>query len=153
MSLLAIVIGISAVPLRAAESGERPMYIQEYRVLGSQTLPPEEVEEAVYPFLGPGRTSTDVEKARAALEKAYQDKGFQTVQVQIPEQQVKRGIVLLEVVENKVLVSFFGEELHSPPSNITDGIRRPLFPSHGGDSRQGFGLLSNSAQERSRGDV
>lgn len=84
------------------ETGERPMYIQEYRVLGAKTLPALEVEEAVYPYLGPGRTSEDVEKARAALEKAYQDKGFQTVQVQIPEQQVKRGVVLLEVVENKV---------------------------------------------------
>ncbi len=78
------------------------MYIQEYRVLGAKILPAIEVEEAVYPFLGPGRTSEDVEKARAALEKAYQDKGYQTVQVQIPQQQVKRGVVLLEVVENKV---------------------------------------------------
>ncbi len=79
------------------------MYIQEYRVIGAKILPALEVEEAVYPFLGPARTSADVEKARAALEKAYQDKGYQTVQVQIPEQHVnKRGIVLLEVVENKV---------------------------------------------------
>jgi hemolysin activation/secretion protein len=61
-----------------------------------------EIGEAVYPFLGPDRTPADVEQARAALEKAYKDKGFQTVVVQIPLQQVRRGIVLLQVVENKV---------------------------------------------------
>jgi len=110
--LATVVISLAAaVSNGRAEEGQeapqnqgetKPMYIQEYRVIGAKILPAVEVEEAVYPFLGPGRTSADVEKARAALEKAYQDKGFQTVQVQIPEQHVKRGIVLLEVVENKV---------------------------------------------------
>jgi len=61
-----------------------------------------EVEEAVYPFLGPERTAEDVDQARAALEKAYQAKGFQTVSVQIPPQQVKGGIVILQVIEGKV---------------------------------------------------
>src|SRR5947207_12976006 len=41
--------------------------IDEYRVEGADELPQIEIEEAVYPFLGPGRTSDDVEKARAAL--------------------------------------------------------------------------------------
>src|SRR5829696_1792449 len=52
---------------------EPAMYIREYRVLGSKHLPRIEVEEAVYPYLGPGRTFADVEQARAALEKAYHD--------------------------------------------------------------------------------
>ncbi len=78
------------------------LYIREYRVLGAHQLPPIEVEEAVYPFLGPGRTADDVEKARAALEKAYQDKGYQTVSVEIPQQQPKGGIVFLQVNEAKV---------------------------------------------------
>jgi hemolysin activation/secretion protein len=86
----------------AADGDAKPMYIQEYRVSGAKILPAGAVEEAVYPFLGPDRTPEDVEKARAALEKAYQDQGYQTVQVVIPQQQVKRGVVQLEVVENKV---------------------------------------------------
>ena len=40
------------------------LYIQEYRVEGTHQLPRLEVEEAVYPFLGPGRTTDDVEKVR-----------------------------------------------------------------------------------------
>jgi hemolysin activation/secretion protein len=61
-----------------------------------------EVEEAVYPYLGPERTSEDVDQARAALEKAYQAKGYQTVSVQIPPQQVTNGVVILQVIEGKV---------------------------------------------------
>ena len=56
----------------------------------------------VYPFLGSERTSEDVEQARAALEKAYHDKGFQTVSIEIPQQKMRRGVVILNVVEAKV---------------------------------------------------
>lgn len=77
-------------------------YIREYRVDGVKRLQKLEVEEAVYPFLGPARTPDDVEQARAALEKTYHDKGYQTVSVIVPQQDPRRGIVRLEVVENKV---------------------------------------------------
>ncbi len=79
-----------------------PSMIQEYRVEGSKILSATEIGEVVYPFLGPERTLDDVEAARAALEKAYRDKGYQTVVVQIPQQRVQRGIVKLEVIESKV---------------------------------------------------
>jgi hemolysin activation/secretion protein len=81
---------------------EPRLYIREYRVTGAARLPRLEVEQAVYPFLGPGRTSADVEAARAALEKAYRDQGFQTVAVQVPPQSGRRGIVVLQVVEQTV---------------------------------------------------
>ena len=58
-----------------------------------------EIEEAVYPYLGPGRTKDDVEKARSALEREYQAKGYQTVSVQIPSQPWQDGSIILEVTE------------------------------------------------------
>lgn len=78
------------------------MYVREYRVLGAKNLPQIQVEEAVYPYLGPGRTFTDVDHARAALEKAYQDAGFKSAQVIVPEQTGKGGIVFLQALEGKV---------------------------------------------------
>jgi len=78
------------------------IFIQEYRVKGAHHLSQTEIEDAVYPFLGPGRTGADVEQARSALEKAYHDKGYQTVAVEIPQQQAKGGIVYLQVVEAMV---------------------------------------------------
>ncbi len=78
------------------------LYIQEYRVNGSTKLPPIEVEEAVYPYMGPGRSEADVEDARAALEAAYHEKGYQSVAVEIPEQTARGGVIMLNVVEAPV---------------------------------------------------
>jgi len=88
----------------AVESAAAPgaLYIKQYRVLGAHHLSRIEIEEAVYPFLGPARTPEDIEQARVALEKAYQAKGYQTVSVQIPAQQGARGVVVLKVVESTV---------------------------------------------------
>jgi hemolysin activation/secretion protein len=90
-----------AKPLTAQPALER-FDIDEYRVEGADALPQIEVEEAVYQFLGPNRTSEDVEKARAALEKAYHNKGYQTVSVSVPPQNARRGFVILKVAENRV---------------------------------------------------
>jgi hemolysin activation/secretion protein len=93
----------SGPPARAVENQTRDrLFIQEFRVKGAHHLSQTEIEDAVYPFLGPGRTGVDVEQARSALEKAYHDKGYQTVAVEIPQQQVKGGIVYLQVVEATV---------------------------------------------------
>lgn len=85
-----------------ATDGDPVYYIQEYRVQGSKTIPPLVVEEAVYPYLGRGRTAADVERARASLEKAYHQRGFQAVVVEVPPQDVAEGVVFLKVLENPV---------------------------------------------------
>jgi hemolysin activation/secretion protein len=81
---------------------EMTFYIREYRVEGAKRLPRLAVERAVYPYLGPRRGAGDVEQARAALEKSYHDEGYQTVSVVVPQQDPRRGIIRLEVVEGKV---------------------------------------------------
>jgi hemolysin activation/secretion protein len=92
----------SGVLLAAAQPSEGTLYIREYRIAGAKKLNGTEAGDAVYPFLGPERTATDVEGARAALEAAYREKGFQTVTVEVPEQTGRAGIILLRVVENSV---------------------------------------------------
>jgi hemolysin activation/secretion protein len=97
-----------AQPERAGAEAVKPAAPQvrfdigEFRVEGAEKLPQIEVEEAIYPFLGPHRSADDVEKARAALEKAYHDKGLQTVGVSVPQQDAQRGFIVLKVNENKV---------------------------------------------------
>ena len=98
---------LSALPrvTPAAAASEEPtpaIYVAEYRVIGAKILPAKEVGDAVYPYLGPERSLEDIEAARAALERAYKEKGYQAVQVEVPPQRPKRGIVVLKVVENKV---------------------------------------------------
>ena len=92
----------SQTPQLTPKPTQRQFFIQEYRVTGSKILTAAEIGDTVYPFLGPGRTLDDVEHARKALENFYHEKGYQTVTVQIPEQQGRGGVVFLQVVENKV---------------------------------------------------
>jgi hemolysin activation/secretion protein len=74
----------------------------EFVVDGNTVLENTHIEKAVYPFLGETKTIKDVEKARAALESTYQNLGYLTVSVSIPEQDVDDGIVRLLVTEGTV---------------------------------------------------
>jgi hemolysin activation/secretion protein len=90
----------------APEAPQRPrprtFEVSEYRLRGSTLLPGDEAEAALAPYLGPGQTLETVERARAALEKAYSQAGWQAVTVAIPQQTVRDGVVLLDVTETKV---------------------------------------------------
>ncbi|MGZ8157347.1 MAG: ShlB/FhaC/HecB family hemolysin secretion/activation protein [Methylobacter sp.] len=74
----------------------------EMQVDGNTVLDQQLVEKTLYPFLGPGKTVDDVEKARQTLEAVYKDKGYPTVLVDIPEQDVVGNLVRLNVVEGTV---------------------------------------------------
>lgn len=91
-----------APPVFAQDAAEPPAAaavfdIRAFQVKGNTLLSPEVVEDAIYPFMGPERTSADVESARAALQKAFEDRGYVAVAVFIPEQSVEAGILMLEV--------------------------------------------------------
>ncbi|MFI3121392.1 MAG: POTRA domain-containing protein, partial [Methylococcaceae bacterium] len=74
----------------------------EMQVEGNTVLDQQLVEKTIYPFLGTGKTVDDVEKARQTLEALYKEKGYPTVLVDIPEQDVIEGLVRLKVVEGEV---------------------------------------------------
>ena len=76
--------------------------INEFTVQGNHLLSEDEVDAVVYPYLGPGQSLQSIDAARAALEKVYADKGYETVAVEIPPQHVSGGVVILQVVEEKV---------------------------------------------------
>jgi hemolysin activation/secretion protein len=95
-------VGACAAP--PAEHTAGPTFdLNEIRVDGSTVLPPEQVEELVYPFLGPGKTAKDVEAARAALQDAYKNAGYVTVSVG-PGRWADRaqGVISLAVLERRV---------------------------------------------------
>ena len=74
----------------------------EFSVEGNTVLDDVEIERAVYPLLGPDKVVGDVEKARAALEAAYQQQGYLSVSVVVPEQSVASGVIRLQVIEGHV---------------------------------------------------
>jgi hemolysin activation/secretion protein len=90
----------AAVP--AQTTAQAQFDVHEYRVLGNTVLPNRDIETVLYPLLGDHKTLADVEIARAALEKTYHDRGFGTVFIDIPEQDVSDKIVRLKVTEGRL---------------------------------------------------
>jgi len=86
----------------ATKQSEERFDVHEFRVLGNTTLATIDIERTVYPFLGDRKVFADVESARAALEKAYHDRGYDTVFVDLPPQDVAEGIVRLRVTEGRL---------------------------------------------------
>jgi hemolysin activation/secretion protein len=95
---------VCALLIQAAAFGQpAPTFdILEFQVEGNSVLSVGAIERAVTPFLGEGKQMASVEAARVALEKAYQGAGFLTVFVDVPEQRVEGGIVILNVTEGRI---------------------------------------------------
>lgn len=91
----------SAAPADASASTET-FDVWEYQVEGNTLLPAPEIERTVYGFLGEKRTIDDVTAAQRALEALYHGRGYGTVLVDIPEQDVEGGVVRLKVTEAPV---------------------------------------------------
>ena len=115
-----------AAAVSAAEPARAPALprfdVFQYVVDGNSVLDALAIEAAVSPFLGEGKTLTEVEAARAALEKRYHDAGYMTVVVSIPDQAVDSGEVALHVVEAVVdRLKVKGAE-YTLPSAVKAGV-------------------------------
>ena len=125
---LAVVVLISApgTHLAAAEpspaAGEhatgQSFDVLEYRVLGNTALPIRDIERALYPLLGPGKTLKDVEVARKALEDLYHQQGYGPAFVDIPPQTVRDGIVRLHVTEGTLEKRTIGGARYFPERDV-----------------------------------
>jgi hemolysin activation/secretion protein len=105
--VLALVVAVGCAcaadnPAVAAAPPKPRFAIDEYRVLGNSVLPPLEIEQVLYPQLGADKSIDDVEQVRTLLENHYHERGYGTVFVDIPEQDVAEGVVRLQVTEGKL---------------------------------------------------
>lgn len=99
-TLLAALIGAASFAATAQSVATFDVY--EYTVEGNTVLETVDIERAVYPWLGPGKTADDIEKARAALEERYHQNGYLSVTVVLPVQKVADNTIRLQVVEGEV---------------------------------------------------
>ncbi|MFA5952447.1 MAG: ShlB/FhaC/HecB family hemolysin secretion/activation protein [Hyphomicrobium sp.] len=136
-------VGTTASGAVSAVQGAQHFDIDEFEVQGAETLPQIEIEDAIYPFMGPNKTSDDVAKAREALEKAYHEKGYQAVSVSIPPQNVERGIVVLKVSELKVGRLRVAKSRYFDQENIKDhaqSVKEGVVPNFNGITKDIVGL-------------
>jgi hemolysin activation/secretion protein len=119
--LLALVATVaSAAVARGADTlaPEQHFDVREYRVIGNTVLETRAIEGVLYPLLGEAKTLTDVEAARAALEKTYHDRGYATVFVDIPPQTIDDGLVRLRVTEGRVERTVIGGARYFPERDV-----------------------------------
>jgi len=102
LCLMLALLPARAQPADAAAGGGARFAIHEFEIEGNSVLSVAAVEAAVLPFMGDERQLDDVEKARDALEKAYQQAGYLSVFVDVPEQRVDGGLVRLRVTEGRI---------------------------------------------------
>jgi len=76
--------------------------ITRYQVEGNTLLTADKINSILAPFTGKGKDFGTVQEALEALEKAYHDHGYTTVQVVLPEQELANGVVRLNVNETRI---------------------------------------------------
>jgi hemolysin activation/secretion protein len=70
-----------------------------YRVLGNTLLNKQQIDIVTNPFVGPASDFETIQRALEALEKRYVIAGYGSVRVELPEQELDAGLVVLRVVE------------------------------------------------------
>ena len=85
-----------------AGDGALRFAITHFVVHGNTLVSQATADEILAPFLGPGRDFGTVQQALEVLEKAYAAKGFNAVQVILPEQTLESGTVHFLVVESRL---------------------------------------------------
>ena len=101
IALLATGYSALAVAPASQTAGEH-FDVWEIQVEGNTLLPPIDIERAVYDHLGENKTIEEVQAAQRQLEDLYHGRGYGSVLVDIPEQDVVGGIVRLKVTEAKI---------------------------------------------------
>ena len=100
--LASLVAGAGVAWSQEAETREVRFEIREFVIEGNTIFHDARLMPVLKPFQGREKMASDVENARAALEKYHHQYGYPTVLVNIPEQTVEDGTVRLEVIESKV---------------------------------------------------
>lgn len=109
-------------PASGAGSTDPVFDILEFAVHGNTVLDAGTIERVLYPFTGPGRRFADVQAARLALEKAYQDAGYLSVSVALPQQSVSQGLLRLDVLEGRVESLRITGAQHTLPSRLKAAV-------------------------------
>ena len=103
MALVVTSAGAQApAPSGPGAPAEARFDIIRFVVEGATLLTSDEIESAVAPFRGKAKDFADVQGALEAMERSYATKGYNAVQVILPEQEIERGEVRFRVIEAKI---------------------------------------------------
>lgn len=93
---------VAAPPLACAQGQTERFDVDRFEVVGNTLLPVAEIDEVLRPFTGKQREYGDVQRALEALELRYRSAGYSAVLVSVPEQELGKGSVRLNVLESRI---------------------------------------------------
>jgi hemolysin activation/secretion protein len=135
---LAAAISLLALPLAArsqqpaADPAALRFDIGRYEVKGNTLLKPVAISRLVAPFTGKQKDFSDIQRALEALESAYRDLGYGSVQVILPEQNIASGVVSFNVVEPRIGRVDVEGATFNDPANVRrslPALREGLIPN------------------------
>jgi hemolysin activation/secretion protein len=77
--------------------------VRRYDVAGNTLLKPEAIEQLLAPATGTNVTLPQIQKALGDLQLAYRERGWATVSVGLPQQQLADGVVKVQVLEGALV--------------------------------------------------
>ena len=113
----------AAVPVSEAgpvaqDDGVPRFDISRFDVQGNTLLGESQLQALLAPFTGARRDFSDIARAVEALENAYRARGYSTVQVQLPEQELERGVVRLSVLQTPLGKLDISGNTHAEDANV-----------------------------------
>lgn len=102
----------------AAEDGVPRFDISRFEVQGNTLLDESRLQALLSPFTGRQRDFSHIAGAVEALENAYRARGYSTVQVQLPEQELERGVVRLNVLQTPLGKVAISGNMHVDDANV-----------------------------------
>lgn len=91
--------GNAARPAATGTTAPLTLEVRQYHIAGNTVLPPDTVDSLFRGALGKAVTLDQIRKAVGALQLAYRERGFVTVSVSLPPQQVTNATVQVNVTE------------------------------------------------------
>jgi hemolysin activation/secretion protein len=82
---------------------EGPSFIlKEVKITGSTVFKPEDFRKTYKPYLNKKVTFQDMQDVSAKIESMYREKGYFTTIVNIPQQEIKDGVIEIGIAEGKM---------------------------------------------------
>lgn len=92
----------SPSPVVLAQPSDPNFLVGGYSFSGNTLLAIEEIEQLLVQYTSPAANFQLIQKAVAALEARYGERGFGAVKVLLPEQDIENGVVNLRIVEGHI---------------------------------------------------
>ncbi|CAH2032637.1 ShlB/FhaC/HecB family hemolysin secretion/activation protein [Trichlorobacter ammonificans] len=118
----AIGLALCAAPLWAEETVVPRFDINRIQLEGNTVLPAPEVAAILKKYTGPQKDFGTLQEAMDELESAYRGRGYTLVTVILPEQELERGTVVMNVIEPVVSEILVEGNRHYSRDNILNAL-------------------------------